>query len=88
MNECFPRIEVLLPTLATKADISEIHADFRKADSATKAYMTATVASLLLGFIGLFIAMDGARTKLGTPPATTAIQILIYVQRSAPYSTP
>lgn len=78
VNERVAKIEALLPTLATKADIGEIRADFRKTDAEIKAWMIATVISLFLGFAGLFFAMNAVRKEPGAPPAPTIIQIPAY----------
>jgi hypothetical protein len=82
-SERVAQIEALLPTLATKADIGDIRADFRKTDAEIKAWMIATVISLFLGFAGLFFAMNSAHREADTPPGPTIIQIPAYVQEGA-----
>ncbi len=61
------RFDTLLPTLATKTDISEVKVEIKgvaneihKTASETHKWMMATVIGLFLGFGGLFLAMSNA----------------------------
>ena len=54
------RLDTILPTLATKADIADVRADIHHAVGETHKWMIATVVGLFLGFGGLFLAMSNA----------------------------
>jgi hypothetical protein len=61
------RFDTLLPSLATKTDISEVKVEIKgvaneihKTASETHKWMMATVIGLFLGFGGLFLAMSNA----------------------------
>jgi hypothetical protein len=91
MSERIGRVEAILPTLATKADIGEVRADLHKADASTKAWMVATVISLFLGFCGLILTLKSsvqtpqAPSPLSTP---TIIQVPAYPQAAYQLASP
>ena len=54
------KLETVLPTLSTKADLAELRADMHDNNSSIKNWMIATIISLFVGFAGLFFAMSNA----------------------------
>lgn len=83
MSERISKVEAILPTLATKADIGEVRADLHKADASTKAWMVATAISLFLGFCGLILTLKSSvQAPLAPSPvgAPTIIQVPAYTQ--------
>lgn len=74
------RLDTILPTLATKADIAEVRTDIQKGIGETHRWMIATVIGLFLGFGGLFLAMSNALK----PPAVPAAQAPIVITLPPP----
>jgi hypothetical protein len=70
------RLNTILPTLATKDDISRaegsLRADILRGINETHRWMIATVVGLFLGFGGLFLAMSNALKPSAAPSAATA----------------
>lgn len=91
MAERISKVEAILPTLATKADIGEVRADLHKADASTKAWMVATVISLFLGFCGLILTLRSSvqPPQVPSPPGLpTIIQLPAYPQATHPLAPP
>jgi len=61
-NSRLARIEAILPTLATKADLEALRADISR-------WTLATVMGLFLGFSGLIMAMGNLFWKMPPPQA-------------------
>lgn len=80
------RLDTILPTLATKADIGEIRSDLHRNDAAIKSWMVATFIALFLGFAGLFFTMTSSlRSGEHTTPqpqAPIVIQVPYPAQQS------
>jgi len=75
-KEFAARIDAILPTLATKADVEALRADFAR-------WTLATVIGLFIGFGGLFVGITNT-LKPATPAAAQGGQqaqqpIVIYV---------
>ncbi len=86
-------LEAILPTLATKADITElrlatkadvaeIRTDLHETAGETHKWMIATVIGLFIGFGGLFLAMSNA-LKPASPVAAQA-PVIINVPPATP----
>lgn len=74
MRERLARLEAILPTLATKADVEGVRTDLHKMDAAIVRWMLATVIGLFLGFAGLFFTMqNGINGALDRAIRSTAI---------------
>jgi hypothetical protein len=58
------RVEAILPTLATKADLEAMRAEFTR-------WMLGTVVGLFLSFSGLVVALT--RTPTAAPPARATV---------------
>jgi hypothetical protein len=73
------RVEAILPTLATKAEMEALRADIAR-------WTLATVIGLFLGFSGLFVGMGNLYWKQEPPAARTPPQppVIIYVPAAAP----
>ncbi|WP_239668841.1 hypothetical protein [Stenotrophomonas maltophilia] len=58
MRDRLTKLEALLPTLATKSDLSELKIDLEKGHKENRAWMLATVIALFLGTlaVGNFLA--------------------------------
>ncbi|WP_374582507.1 hypothetical protein [Pseudoduganella sp.] len=61
------RVEAILPTLATRADVEAMRADVTR-------WMLATVIGLFIGFSGLIMALTRVPAAPPATPATTAAQ--------------
>jgi len=72
------RLDTILPTLATKADIQQ-------ATSETHKWMLGTVIGLFIGFGGLFFAMSNALKPI--PSSTPMQQAPIIINVPAPAAT-
>lgn len=86
-------IEMLMPTLATKADLTEFRlsvkadaaesrADLHKMDASIKTWMIATIIGLFFGFAGLFFAMSNS-LKAPAPAPASAAPVIINMPPSA-----
>ena len=80
-KEFAARIDAILPTLATKADVEALRADFAR-------WTLATVIGLFIGFGGLFVGITNT-LKPATPPVAQGGQqpqqpIVIYVPAAPP----
>lgn len=85
-SERITGIEAILPTLATKADISEVRADIHKADASIRTWMIATVIGLFLGFAGLFLAVSSSfKTALPTASSPAMAPLIIQVPAYASF---
>jgi hypothetical protein len=85
-SERITSIEAILPTLATKADISEVRADIHKADASIRTWMIATVIGLFLGFAGLFLAVSSSfKTALPTTSPSAMAPLIIQVPAYASF---
>jgi hypothetical protein len=69
------RLDTILPTLATKADMGELRADFERGQKENRAWMLATVLALFLGIlsVGSFLR-DGSKA-----PTPTSAPVIIQV---------
>lgn len=54
------KLEAIIPTLATKADVEGVRTDIQKGINETHKWMLGTVVGLFLGFGGLFLAMSNS----------------------------
>lgn len=70
------RVDAILPTLATKADMEALRADVAR-------WTLATVIGLFVGFGGLFMAMSNI-LKPAPAPAAQPQPMVIYVPASPP----
>jgi len=59
------RVEAILPTLATKADVEAMRADITR-------WMLATVIGLFIGFSGLIVALTRTPAAALPPPVQAA----------------
>jgi len=75
------RLDTLIPTLATKADVGEIRADLHKMDASIVRWTIATVIGLFLGFAGLFFVV--VKTMKPTAPPAASAPIIIQVPQPA-----
>ncbi|WP_329767955.1 hypothetical protein [Stenotrophomonas muris] len=73
MENRVTKLESIVATLPTKADVEGLRADLHKMDASITRWMIATVIALFLGFAGLFFTMsstiNGALER-ATKPAT------------------
>lgn len=60
MDARLAKLEAVVPTLATKADMEGVRADLHKMDASIVRWMIATVLTLFLGFAGLFFTMQSS----------------------------
>ncbi|MBH1548787.1 hypothetical protein I5U02_02240 [Stenotrophomonas maltophilia] len=71
MDSRLSKLEVIVPTLATKSDVEGVRADLHKMDASITRWMIATVIALFLGFAGLFFTMsntiNGALERAAKP---------------------
>ncbi|GAB3457040.1 hypothetical protein GCM10027321_11430 [Massilia terrae] len=51
------RFDTILPTLATKADLAELKAEFRTDFSSLSRWISAMFVTMVIGFSGLIIAI-------------------------------
>ncbi len=77
------RLDTILPTLATKADIAGVRAAIHQAVGETHKWMIATVIGLFLGFGGLFLAMSNALkpNPMMMQPQPIIIQVPVVPQK-------
>ena len=54
------KIEAIVPTLATRADIETVRADLHKMDASIVRWMIGTIIALFIGFAGLFFTMSNS----------------------------
>lgn len=67
-NSRLVRVEAILPTLATKADMEALRADIAR-------WTLATVIGLFIGFSGLIMAMGNLFWKLPPQPAVPTASV-------------
>lgn len=97
MDARLAKLEAVVPTLATKADMEGVRADLHKMDASIVRWMIATVLTLFLGFAGLFFTMqssiNGALDRAASqvkqqqavaPAPTVTIQLPSATQLSLP----
>lgn len=77
MESRISKLEALIPTLATKADIGEVRADLHKMDASIVRWMIATVIGLFLGFAGLFFTVSSAFKGSSMQPVAAQPQPII-----------
>lgn len=80
------RLDDMLPTLATRADMQEIRGDFHKAHVDMQRWIIGTIITLAFGFIGLILTMwnvVGGAIK-PTQAAATPAPIVITVPAASP----
>lgn len=84
-KEFAARIDAILPTLATKADVEALRADFAR-------WTLATVIGLFIGFGGLFVGITNTLKPAAPPLAQGGQQtqqpIVIYVPAEQPDRPP
>lgn len=96
MRERLAKLEAVLPTLASKADVEGVRADIHKMDASITRWMIATIIALFLGFAGLFFTMSNSisgslerATKANSSPSVpTPIVIQIPAQPPDPVQPP
>jgi hypothetical protein len=90
MESRVSKLEALIPTLATKADVGEVRGDIHKMDASIVRWMLATVVGLFLGFAGLFFALSNSLKPSAAPVAAQAQapQPIVIQLPAAPASTP
>jgi hypothetical protein len=69
------RIEAILPTLTTKAEMEALRAEVLKIANETHKWMLASVIGMFIGFGGLFMAVKGDEK----PVARTETPIVIVI---------
>lgn len=67
------RLDTILPTLATKADIGEIRADLHKMNAEIKSWTLATVLTIVGTMLATIFGISQI-SKAGAPPATSTTQ--------------
>jgi len=80
MRDRLTKLEALLPTLATKADLGDLKVELEKGHKENRAWMLATVIALFLGTlaVGNFLAAGlKESTKDSVPKETTVPQPII-----------
>lgn len=92
MESRVAKLEAIIPTLATKADVAELRTDIERGQKENRTWMLATVIALFLGVlaVGNFIA-NGLRSGHGAPaaqPAPIIIQIPAQPTPPEPTKTP
>lgn len=70
------RIEAILPTLTTKAEMEALRAEVLKIANETHKWMLASVIGMFIGFGGLFMAVKGDGNK---PAARMEAPIVIVI---------
>ncbi|PSD33785.1 hypothetical protein C7E17_00155 [Stenotrophomonas maltophilia] len=102
MESRVSKLEAILPTLATKADVESVRGDLHRMDASIVRWMIATVIALFLGFAGLFFTMsstiNGALERATKPPSVESgrpeipqpiiIQVPVQSQPQAPAPAP
>ncbi|MBB3118860.1 hypothetical protein [Pseudoduganella violacea] len=79
------RIEAILPTLATKADIEAVRADMLRLVHETHKWMLASVIGMFIGFGGLFMAVgNGPRLQWQSAPLPAPVPAAQPAPASAP----
>lgn len=66
------RIEAILPTLATKADIETVRTDMLRLSNETHKWMLASVIGMFIGFGGLFMAVSNTQHQALPAPVLPA----------------
>lgn len=91
------KIESIIPTLATKADVEGVRGDLHKMDASITRWMIATVIALFLGFAGLFFTMSSTinsaleravKPAAVQPASPLIIQLPAQPQPQVPVETP
>jgi len=73
------RIEAIIPTLATKADLEGLRADFEKGQKENRAWMLGTVLALFVGIVGAgSYFMSGINQQPIIQPAAQQAPIIVY----------
>lgn len=87
VSERIAKLEAILPSLATKADIEAVRVDFERGQKENRAWMLGTVLALFVGILGLgnFLA-SGLRESMRpqTPQPSQAPIILQIPVQTAP----
>lgn len=86
MNERVAKLEALIPTLATKADIGEVRGDLHKMDASIVRWMIATIVGLFLGFAGLFFTVSNLMKPSSSTVTPVSAQPIIIQVPAAPSS--
>jgi hypothetical protein len=81
------RIDAILPTLATKADLSGLRADMEAMRADVARWTLATVIGLFIGFGGLFLAMSNS-LKPSAPTGMQTQQPIVIVVPAPPAPPP
>ena len=91
MDARLTKLESIIPTLATKADVEGVRTDIQRGINETHRWMLGTVIGLFLGFGGLFLAMSNSLKVTAAPAgasATPAPNIIINVPPSTALTAP
>jgi hypothetical protein len=75
------RMEAILPTLATKADMESLRADVAR-------WTLATVIGLFIGFGGLFVAMSNILKPAAAPPPCNCSAPAVQAAAPVPQAQP
>ena len=81
------RVDAILPTLATKADLEVLRADMEAMRADVARWTLATVIGLFIGFGGLFLAMSNTLKPVAQPALQAQQPIVVYVS-PAPQAAP
>lgn len=88
MEARLSKLEAIIPTLATKADMEGLRADFEKGQKENRAWMLATVLALFAGIMGaggLVLSAAKSAGPAATPqPAPIIIQVPAQAQPQNP----
>lgn len=84
MEARLAKIEAVLPTLATKADVAEVKVAVERGINETQRWMIATVIGLFIGFGGLFLAMSNALKPAAAPAAQPSVFVVPGAQPATP----
>jgi hypothetical protein len=83
------RLDTVLPTLATKADLGEVRSDIHKVDSSIKTWMLATMLTIIGTMLAAIFGINQIyKTAPSGSPQTAPIIIQLPAQQSAPPPTP
>jgi len=82
------RIDAILPTLATKADVEALRAYIESIRADIARWTLATVIGLFIGFGGLFMAMSNALKPAPAPAQQAQPPIVIYAPAPPPQEAP
>jgi len=69
MRERIARVEAVIPTLATKADVAELRADIERGQKENRAWMLATVLGLFVGILAVGSFFLNGSTRAASTPA-------------------